>query len=140
MWVKVKYTDATYYDGELVDAEAIIKVTPFKTRTNRSRWSPNGGYNYWGNKTYADKDNDKPIYYPTIQISGLLHGGWVRQNVDEFNVDISFYRKGSTTPITLKGTFNDEEATYYTINSLNPEYNYTDGTMVLNMYFPKMVQ
>lgn len=128
MWVKVKYTDAAYYDGELVDAEAIIKVTPFKTRTNRSQLSPNGGYGYWGNKTYADKDNDKPIYYPTIQISGLLHGGWVRQNVDEFNVDISFYRKGSTTPITLKGgTFNDEEATYYTINSLNPEYNYTDG-------------
>lgn len=128
MWVKVKYTDAAYYDGELVDAEAVIKVTPFKTRTNRSQLSPNGGYNYWGDKTYADEDNNKPIYYPTIQISGLLYGGWVRQNVDEFNVDISFYRKGSTTPITLKGgTFNDEEATYYTINSLNPEYNYTDG-------------
>ncbi|NQM56029.1 SpaH/EbpB family LPXTG-anchored major pilin [Streptococcus suis] len=128
MWVKVKYTDAAYYDGELVDAEAIIKVTPFKTRTNRSQWSPNGGYNYWGNKTYADNDNNKPIYYPTIQISGLLYGGWVWQNVDEFNVDLSFYRKGSKNPITLKGgTFNDEEATYYTINSLNPEYNYTDG-------------
>lgn len=128
MWVKVRYTDAAYYDGELVDAEAVIKVTPFKTRTNRSRLSPNGGYGYWGNKTYADNDNNKPIYYPTIQISGLLYGGWVRQNVDEFNVDLSFYRKGSNTPITLKGgTFNDEEATYYTINSLNPEYNYTDG-------------
>ncbi|HEM3201789.1 Cell wall surface anchor family protein [Streptococcus suis] len=128
MWVKVKYTDAAYYDGELVDAYATIKVTPFKTRTNRSQSSPNGGYNYWGNKTYADNDNNKPIYYPTIQISGLLYGGWVRQNVDEFNVDLSFYRKGSDTPITLKGgTFDDEEATYYTINSLNPEYNYTDG-------------
>ncbi|MYN69731.1 SpaH/EbpB family LPXTG-anchored major pilin [Streptococcus suis] len=128
MWVKVKYTDAAYYDGELVDAYATIKVTPFKTRTNRSELSPDGGYNYWRNKTYADQDNNKPIYYPTIQISGLLYGGWVRQNVDEFNVDLSFYRKGSNTPITLKGgTFNDEEATYYTINSLNPEYNYTDG-------------
>ena len=128
MWVKVKYTDAAYYDGELVDAYATIKVTPFKTRTNRSQWSQKDGYSYWGNKTYADNDNNKPIYYPTIQISGLLYGGWVRQNVDEFNVDISFYQKGSTTPIPLKGgTFNDEEATYYTINSLNPESNYTDG-------------
>lgn len=128
MWVKVRYTDAAYYDGQLVDAEATIKVTPFKNRTDRSQQHQNGGYGYWGNTTYADNLNDRPIYYPTIQISGLLWGGWVWQNVKEFDVDLSFFAKGSSTPITLKGgLFTDTEATFYTINSLNPQYNYGDG-------------
>lgn len=128
MWVKVRYTDAAYYDGQLVDAVATIKVTPFKNRTNRSQNNPNGGYDYWGDTTYADESWNKPVYYPTIQISGLLYGGWVWQNVKEFDVDLSFYEKGSSTPITLKGgLFSDTEATYYTINSLNPQYNYSDG-------------
>lgn len=110
MKVKVRYTDAAYYDGQLVDAIATIKVTPYKNRTLNTS---NGSSEYANSK-----------YYPLIEISDLLFGGWVWQNVNEFQVDLQFVPKGgdeSQAILMPEGNLDSKNAAYYTINSLDPE-------------------
>lgn len=126
MWVKIKYTNAAYYDGELVDAIAVIKITPFKNRTEGASWS-NGDYT---NNTY----------YPLVQISDLLYRGWNWQNVNEINVDLQLFKKGSSSPIQFsEGNFGDMEATYYTVNSLNPTSIQGEGENPAATYGPEYV-
>lgn len=111
MWVKVRYTDAAYYDGQLVDAIATIKVTPYKNRTINI----NNGSEYYS--AYSQ-------YYPLIEISDLLFGGWVWQNVNKFQVDLQFVPRGgdeSQAILMPEGDLNSKNAAYYTINSLDPQ-------------------
>ncbi|MSR93835.1 Cna B-type domain-containing protein [Clostridiaceae bacterium 68-1-5] len=105
MWVDVKYTNAAYYNGEVVDAVARIKVTPMKNRTPGASWNMRD----YGNNTY----------YPILQISHSLYHGWCWQNVLEINVDLKFYSKSGSQIQFPSGVFGDETAAYYTINSLN---------------------
>lgn len=108
MWVKVRYYDAAYYDGKLVDAIATIKVTPYKNRT------PNSG----DQSSYSTQP-----YYPIIQISDILFGGWTWQNVNKFNVDLKFVPRGGNESQAIKfpeGDLASKSAAYYTINSLDP--------------------
>lgn len=118
MKVTLRYTNAGYYKGELIDAEAEISITPSKNKNKTSNDSPLDGGGYCG------------IYYPMFQASGSLYRGWVWQNVEQFHVDLTFYEKGSSTPIKL-GRSNVSSpgenqsiaamnADYYVINSLNP--------------------
>lgn len=108
MWVKVKYTNAAYYDGRLVDAVATIKVTPYKNRNLTEKNATEDSERYHG------------TYTPNIQIGYSLYNGWSWNNVKEINVNLQFYEKGSSQPIQFQGgKYEDEEATYYTINSLN---------------------
>lgn len=110
MWVKVRYTDAAYYDDELVDAIATITVTPYKNRTLNVA---NGQSNY----TYSEP------FYPMIEISDLLYGGWTWQNVFRFHVDIQFVPRGADESQAIEfpdGNLDSMEAAYYTINSLDP--------------------
>ncbi|HEM3203993.1 TPA: Cna B-type domain-containing protein [Streptococcus suis 8830] len=117
MTAKFRYTNAAYYEGRLVDAVATIKVTPQKNRTGQ--W---GDYN-------RNADYDRLPYYPSIQVGATLFSGWAWQNVNEFQIDIQFYEKGSSTPINFtSGEYSDMDATYYTINSLNPQGQYNNGT------------
>lgn len=116
MTATFKYTNAAYYDGKLVDAVATVKVTPQKNRTGN-----NGDYLIYNRYQNVS-------YYPAIQVGATLYSGWSWQNVNEFNIEIKFYEKGSSTPIQFQsGTYNDIEATYYTINSLNPAGQYNNG-------------
>lgn len=116
MTASFRYTNAAYYEGRLVDAIATIKVTPQKNRTGT-----NGDYNI--NATYQNLP-----YYPSIQVGATLYSGWAWQNVNEFQVDIQFYEKGSSTPIQFSsGTYSDMKATYYTVDSLNPAGQYNNG-------------
>lgn len=118
MKVTLRYTNAGYYKGELIDAEAVIRITPSK---NKNQTSNNKQLNVGG---YCG------IYYPMFQASGSLYRGWVWQNVEQFHVDLTFYEKGSDTPIELgKSNASSEgenqsiaamNADYYVINSLNP--------------------
>lgn len=118
MKVTLWYTNAGYYKGELIDAEAVIRITPSKNKnqTSNNNSLPGGGY--------------CGIYYPMFQASGSLYRGWVWQNVEQFHVELTFYEKGSDTPIAL-GSSNASSAgenqsidamnaDYYVINSLNP--------------------
>lgn len=117
MTATFRYTNAAYYEGRLVDAVATIRVTPQKNRSGQ--W---GDYN-------RNADYDRVPYYPSIQVGATLFSGWAWQNVNEFQIDIQFYKKGSSTPINFTaGQYSDMEATYYTINSLNPEGQYNNGT------------
>ena len=112
MWIKVRYTNAAYYEGRLVDAIATIKVTPYKNRNKNAVW--------WV-REYGG------VYTPVIQIGYSLYNGWSWQNVKEINIELQFYEKGANTPIQFQGgSYNDEEATYYTINSLNPASVFND--------------
>ncbi|HEM5178841.1 TPA: Cna B-type domain-containing protein, partial [Streptococcus suis] len=112
------YTNAAYYEGRLVDAVATIKVTPMKNRTPGGAGYANPDYST--RNTWNQNGVNLP-FYPAIQVGDSLFSGWAWQNVNEFNVDIQFFEKGSSTPINFKGgIYNDTEATYYTINSLNP--------------------
>lgn len=124
MWIKVKYSNAAYYDGELVDAVALIKITPFKNRTfdpNNSNYQYIATPNYTLSNPMNNWAMTKQPFYPTIQLSQLLYRGWVWQNVKEFQVDLQFYQKSGELINFEKGTMEDKKATYYTINSLNPE-------------------
>lgn len=124
MWIKVKYSNAAYYDGELVDAVALIKITPFKNRTfdpNNSNYQYIATPNYTLSNPMNNWAMTKQPFYPTIQLSQLLYRGWVWQNVKEFQVDLQFYQKSGTLINFEKATMKDKKATYYTINSLNPE-------------------
>lgn len=112
MWVKVKYTNAAYYNGEVVDAVAIIKVTPMKNRNENS---------------YFDKNYGKHSYKPMLQISHNLYKGWCWQNVREINIDLTFIRKNQEVINLPKSEFGKDKAFYYTINSLNPIGEHTDG-------------
>lgn len=125
MWVKVKYTNAGYYNGELVDTIATIKVTPFKNRTPGASWA---------NENYSNIS-----YFPIIQLSEVLAKGWAWQNVNEFDVNMEFYLKGETTSISFPNTtFDDFEGVYYTINSLNLAKIFDDGVAVgLEYVWPK---
>ncbi|MDY2960394.1 MAG: SpaA isopeptide-forming pilin-related protein [Hornefia sp.] len=117
MQVKVRYTNAAYYNGELVDAVATIRVTPMKNRT-----TVGDGSQFHG--SYGQKNYTKNPYYPIIQVSDVLYRGWVWQNVKEFKVDLQFYKKGQTTAIKFPNKqFGDPNAAYYTINSLNPPHD-----------------
>lgn len=118
MKVTLRYTNAGYYKGELIDAEAVISIIPSKNKNETSNDSPLDGGGYCG------------IYYPMFQASGSLYRGWVWQNVEQFHVDLTFYEKDSDTPIAL-GSSNASSAgdnqsigamnaDYYVINSLNP--------------------
>lgn len=118
MKVTLRYTNAGYYKGELIDAKAEISITPSKNKNKTSNDSPLEGGGYCG------------IYYPMFQASGSLYRGWVWQNVEQFHVDLTFYEKDSDTPIAL-GSSNASSAgdnqsigamnaDYYVINSLNP--------------------
>ena len=118
MKVTLKYTNAGYYKGELIDAEAVISITPSKNKNQTSNNDPLDEGGYCG------------IYYPMFQASGSLYRGWVWQNVEQFHVELTFYEKGSVTPIEL-GKSNASSAgenqsiyamnaDYYVINSLNP--------------------
>ena len=123
MKVTLRYTNAGYYKGELIDAEAVIRITPSKNKnqTSNDKQSDVGGY--------------CGIYYPMFQASGSLYRGWVWQNVEQFHVDLTFYEKGSNSPIELgksnassTGPAGEDvsqsnkamNADYYVINSLNP--------------------
>lgn len=110
MWVKVRYTDAAYFDGQLVDAIATITVTPYKNRTQGASWA---------NANYGNV-----VYYPTIQISDVLYGGFVWQNVNDFHINLQFVPKGGdeSQAITLStgNGWDDSTVTYYTVNSLDP--------------------
>lgn len=122
MKVTLWYTNAGYYKGELIDAKAVIRITPSKNKNGTSNEGSLGG-GYYG------------IYYPMFQASGSLYRGWVWQNVEQFHVDLTFYEKGSDTPIELGSTNASSagpagedvsqsnkamNADYYVINSLNP--------------------
>ncbi|XBG86670.1 hypothetical protein V4S32_03410 [Enterococcus cecorum] len=120
----MKYSNAAYYDGELVDAVALIKITPFKNRTfdpNNSNYQYIATPNYTLSNPMNNWAMTKQPFYPTIQLSQLLYRGWVWQNVKEFQVDLQFYQKSGELINFEKGTMEDKKATYYTINSLNPE-------------------
>lgn len=128
MWVKVRYTDAAYYDGKLVDAIATIKVTPYKNRTPNS-----------GDQTYYSTQQ----YYPIIQISDILFGGWTWQNVNKFNVDLKFVPRGGdeSQAITFPdGNMNSKNAAYYTINSLDPLRTEGDWDRPRAVYGPESVR
>lgn len=119
MKVTLRYTNAGYYKGELIDAKAVISITPSKNKNRTSNNDPLNEGGYCG------------IYYPMFQASGSLYRGWVWQNVEQFHVELTFYEKGSDTPIALgsSNASSTEEnqsidamnADYYVINSLNPE-------------------
>lgn len=119
MKVTLRYTNAGYYRGKLIDAEAEIRITPSKNKNQTSNEEQLKVGGYCG------------IYYPMFQASGSLYRGWVWQNVEQFHVDLTFYEKGSDTPIELGSTNassagNNQSneamnADYYVINSLNPE-------------------
>ncbi|MDO5027576.1 MAG: VWA domain-containing protein, partial [Tissierellia bacterium] len=104
MWIKVKYTNAAYYKNELVDAEATIRITPMKNRSEGTYY----------NSTYGNQS-----YYPIIQFSHNLYKGWAWQNVREINVDLVFRRKNGEDIRFESSTFDGEKASYFTINSLN---------------------
>ena len=126
MWIKIKYTNAGYYKGALVDAVATIKVTPYKNRTVGVSWA---------SLNYADQP-----YYPTIQLSELLYNGWCWQNVGEYNVDLTFYPKGGTTPIEFPATtFSDTSGAYYVLNSLNPARSKNEGPTTVVLTGPEYV-
>lgn len=114
MWVKVKYTNAAYYKNEIVDAEATIKITPMKNRNENS---------------YNDKGYGNHPYYPIIQISHNLYKGWCWQNVREINVDLVFKRKNGEVIKFDSSTFGSENATYFTINSLNEATEFRGGSV-----------
>ncbi len=117
MWIELEYTNAAYYNGELVNAKAKISLTPSKNRNLSASWSCKNGY--------------EGTYEPMIQVSGSLYRGWVWQNVEQCHIDLRFYHKSDTgfsNPITVNVTNEDLSydsmfATYYTINSLNPAKN-----------------
>lgn len=136
MWVKVKYTNAAYYNGKLVDAVATIKVTPSKNRTPGASWAkPN-----YSNKDNWNDDWSRSSYYPTIQLSDILYQGWCWQNVKEINIDLQFFNKNDNNPIQFNsGKFGDNEATYYTINSLNPIRTQRNGENPPTAYGPEYV-
>ena len=114
MWIELEYTNAAYYNGELVNAKATIKLTPSKNRSTSADWNCTNGY--------------QGTYEPMIQVSGSLYRGWVWQNVEQCHIDLRFYHKSDTefkNPIKVNDTYEDLSydsmfATYYTINSLNP--------------------
>lgn len=118
MKVTLRYTNAGYYKGELIDAEAVIRITPSKNKNQTSNEEQSNVGGYCG------------IYYPMFQASGSLYRGWVWQNVEQFHVDLRFYEKDSNTPIELgrsnvssPGENQSKDAMnadYYVINSLNP--------------------
>lgn len=120
MWVKLLYKNVGYYDGELINAEATIHVTPSKNRNPDTAWYD----------SYNAKPGYHGVYHPMFQASGSLYRGWVWQNVEEFHVDLQFFKAtdvNRTAPIVV-GVDNAEEtdynsmyADYYTINSLNPQ-------------------
>lgn len=119
MKVTLWYTNAGYYKGKLIDAEAEIRITPSKNKNQTSNEEQLKVGGYCG------------IYYPMFQASGSLYRGWVWQNVEQFHVELTFYEKGSDIPIELgssnassAGNNQSNEAMnadYYVINSLNPE-------------------
>lgn len=115
MKVTLRYTNAGYYKGKLIDATAEISITPSKNKNDTSVYAPLEGGGYCG------------IYQPMFQASGSLYRGWVWQNVEQFHVKLTFYEKGSEDPIELgTGEGDDSQskdamnADYYVINSLNP--------------------
>lgn len=115
MWVQVKYTNAAIYKGEVVDAIAMIKITPMKNR------NPNVT-----NKEQA-KDYGHSPYHPMIQISDSLYHGWCWQNVEKININLEFYKKSGDKISFPSGNFKSEDAVYYTINSLNEANVQWDG-------------
>ena len=115
MKVTLRYTNAGYYKGKLIDATAEISITPSKNKNDTSVYSPLPEGGYCG------------IYQPMFQASGSLYRGWVWQNVEQFHVKLTFYEKDSNNPIVLgTGEGDDSQskdamnADYYVINSLNP--------------------
>lgn len=115
MKVTLRYTNAGYYKGKLIDATAEISITPSKNKNDTSVYDPLVDGGYCG------------IYQPMFQASGSLYRGWVWQNVEQFHVKLTFYEKGSEDPIELgTGEGDDSQskdamnADYYVINSLNP--------------------
>lgn len=114
MWVKVKYKNAAYYKNEIVDCEAIIKVTPMKNRNENS---------------YNDEDYGEDPYYPILQISHNLYKGWCWQNVREINFELVFKRKNGEVIKFDSSTFDGKNATYFTINSLHEASEHRDGSI-----------
>lgn len=125
MRVTVFYHNAAYYKGDLVDAEAEIKVTPMKNRTPGANW---------GNSNYTQNP-----YTPIIQFSDNLYRGWCWQNVREININLKFFRKNGEQITFKSGQFGDEKATYYTINSLNEAAIQGDGEEPPAAYGPEYV-
>ena len=122
MWVELLYTNVGYYNGELINAVARISVTPSK---NCNADSEKG---YWENADYGSGYTG--TYHPMFQASGSLYRGWVWQNVEEFHVELTFYRATDaprTNPITVgvqnvkDEDYNSMYADYYVVNSLNPQ-------------------
>ncbi len=122
MWVELLYTNVGYYNGELINAVARISVTPSK---NCNADSEQG---YWENAEYGSGYTG--TYHPMFQASGSLYRGWVWQNVEEFHVELTFYRAtdaSRTNPITVgvqnveDEDYNSMYADYYVVNSLNPQ-------------------
>lgn len=117
MKVTLRYTNAGYYKGRLIDAIAVISITPSKNKNQSTNDRP-------------DVQGYHGIYSPMFQASGSLYRGWVWQNVEQFHVDLTFYKKGSDTPIELgmsnassagnNQSIDAMNADYYVINSLNP--------------------
>lgn len=115
MKVTLRYTNAGYYKGKLIDATAEISITPSKNNNETSVNNSLEGGGYCG------------IYQPMFQASGSLYRGWVWQNVEQFHVKLTFYEKGSDDPIVLGTGGSDDSqskdamnADYYVINSLDP--------------------
>lgn len=125
MKVTLWYTNAGYYKGELIDANAVISITPSKNKNQTSNNDPLPGGGYCG------------TYDPMFQASGSLYRGWVWQNVEQFHVDLTFYEKDSDTPIELgrsnvsspgeNQSIDAMNADYYVINSLNPASETSEG-------------
>ena len=130
MSVTLQYTNVGYYRGELINATAVIKVTPSKNRNHDTAWYKNGDGGYKG------------TYYPMFQASASLYRGWVWQNVEQFHVDLTFtYAEGELAgqAITLGSgaqSYDSMFADYYTINSLNPQYNTGDSSRYENTEWP----
>lgn len=121
MYFTVKYQHVGYYKGRMINAKALIKITPSKNRNKDAPWDDND-YGYQGS------------YQPMVQISNSLYRGWVWQNVKEFHVDLSFQYSDDTEQkdIQLVAAANEKDqnysamdATYYVINSLNPTIDTT---------------
>lgn len=120
MWLKLNYTNVGYYKGRLINAHATIKITPAKNRNIDAQGDNEISNGYRG------------VYDPMLQVSGSLYRGWVWQNVEEFSMDLAFYYSDEDPKVTgyitlgegnVEQDYSADNADYYVINSLNPEFN-----------------
>ena len=138
MQIIVEYKNNVTYDGKPVVCIAKFRVTPFKNRSAKN-----------GNKYGSDSEGEySGNYYPLLQISALLHNGWVWQNVRDCQVSLQFYfastyesyeNPGEVISLSETDYTNDYIGNYYTINSLNPEGNNTQNENPAPYYGPEYV-